>query len=139
MRTPSLMRIISELSRLDSSEPCREVPSDNPQSIVADLQAAADTSQQESDDEDDNSTIEPPPTTAAVIHAVDTLRRSLYASNADTSMHATFSKVENFLTAMRASRCQQATITGYGRNSVSCALSLFFSFFCIIIPDPFFL
>ena len=102
---------ISELNRLDSSEPCREVPSDNPQSIVADLQAAADTSQQESDDEDDNSTTEPPPSTAAVMHAVDTLRRSLYASNADTSMHATFSKVENFLTAKRASRCRQATIT----------------------------
>ena len=102
---------ISELNRLDSSEPCREVPSDNPQSIVADLQAAADTSQQESDDEDDNSTTEPPPSTAAVMHTVDTLRRSLYASNADTSMHATFSKVENFLTAKRASRCRQATIT----------------------------
>ena len=107
---------IAELDRLDTTEPCSIVPTDDASAIVSDLQqeiqhAARSEGHDDDEEEEDNSESTPPPSTADILQAADILRRGLCASNADASVHASFSKVENFLIAKGASRLRQPTIS----------------------------
>ncbi|XP_065196555.1 tigger transposable element-derived protein 4-like [Sycon ciliatum] len=111
----TLQTDITELERLDSTEPCRVAPSDDVCEIVQALQD--ETADSDRDDEDEVAEELPsPPSAAELLQAVSTVRLALYASNADSSMHASFSRVENFLSAKASSRKQQTRIDELWRH-----------------------
>ena len=106
----ALIDDIAELETLDRSEPCSAVPSDNVGEIVSKLQEET-AATGDAEDKDEVADLLHLPSSSAIVQAADTLRRALYASGADASMHSYLSKVENFLSAQAASRLHQAMIT----------------------------
>ena len=98
---------LAELDKVDDAEPCRVAPSGDIHEIVGMLQEEFEGG----DDEEESLQQLEPPTSAAILQAMDTIRRALYATNANSSVHSSLSKVENyFLSSSIASRLKQTRI-----------------------------
>ena len=106
----SLSSDLTELEKLDETEPCCVAPSDDIVEIVDMLQRECEDEGGELKEEEGLEEATQPPTSAELLQAIATVRLALYASKADSSIHSSLSKVENYLSAKGASRMKQSRL-----------------------------